>query len=102
MEDIILVTGRHITRSWINIAFSENPGVEQVSFGVRVSGDSGAYLHERNVSGGQLKLGPSGEVSSKSYCILGNHALIMPNASRIRTSPKISAYLFEGTAPPAS
>jgi len=63
MEDIILVTGRHLARSWINVAFSESLGGSQVSFKVRGSGDSNVHLEDRDVRGGELKLGPSGEVS---------------------------------------
>ena len=62
MEDIILVTGCHLARSWVNVAFSENRGGAQVSFGVRVYGSSGVHFDEQNMSGRGLKLGPSGEV----------------------------------------
>ena len=63
MEDIILVTGRHLARSWIYGTFAENQSFAQVSFGVRVSGVSGVSLHQRDVNGGELKLGPRGNVS---------------------------------------
>jgi len=63
MEDIVLVTGRHLARSWISVAFSESLGGSQVSFKVRASGDSNVHLEERDVRGGELKFGPSGEVS---------------------------------------
>ncbi|KAI0288772.1 hypothetical protein BC826DRAFT_1036136 [Russula brevipes] len=49
-EDIILVTGRHLARSWINVAFSETREVH-------------------SISGGELKLGPSGENLPKDQCI---------------------------------
>jgi len=62
MEDIILVTGRHLARSWINAIFSECSGRAQVSFVARVTGSSSIHLEERNAAGGDLKLGPSGEV----------------------------------------
>ena len=62
MEDIILVTGCHLARSWVNVAFSENRGGAQVSFGVQVYGSSGVHFDEQNMSGRGLKLGPSGEV----------------------------------------
>jgi len=38
MEDIILVTGCHRTRSYTNVIFSESQDGAQVSFGVRVGG----------------------------------------------------------------
>jgi hypothetical protein len=66
MEDIILVTGRHLARSWINVVFSESRAGAHLSFVVRVSGDSGVRLEERSVTGGDLKLGPSGEVGLRS------------------------------------
>ena len=62
MEDIILVTGRHLARSWINAIFSEYRVRAEVSFVAQVTGDSSIHLEERNASGGDLKLGPSGEV----------------------------------------
>ena len=61
-EDIILVTGRHLARSWINVAFSDTRGDAQVSFVARVTGYSSVLLEDRSSSGGALKLGPSGEV----------------------------------------
>ena len=65
MEDIILITGRHLARSWASVAFSETRGDARVSFGVRVSPGPGfnVRLEERDVIGGELKLGPCGEVS---------------------------------------
>jgi hypothetical protein len=66
MEDIILVTGTHRTRSWTNVAF---PGgqVAQVSFGANVAtrGDTVAinwkFSHECS-RGAVLNCGPNGEV----------------------------------------
>ncbi len=68
MEDIILVTGRHLAKSWVRTVFSEIRGGAQVSFVVKVSGDSVVRLEERSVSGAQLKFGPNGEV--EFYTIL--------------------------------
>ena len=66
MEDIILVTGRHLARSWVRAVFSEIRGGTETSFIARVSGDSVVHLEERNVSGAQLEFGPNGEVR---FCI---------------------------------
>jgi hypothetical protein len=63
MEDIILVTGRHLARSWVSVLFSEYRTGARVSFVAQAAGDSGVRLQERSMSGGDLKLGPSGEVS---------------------------------------
>jgi hypothetical protein len=69
MEDIILITGRHLARSWASVAFSETRGDARVSFGVQVSPGFNVHFEERDVSGGELKLGPCGKVS---FCtILG-------------------------------
>jgi hypothetical protein len=62
MGDIILVTGRHLARSWINVVFSGRSRDAQVSFKVEVTGDLHVNLEERDMSGAELKLGPSGEV----------------------------------------
>ena len=60
-EDIILVTGHHRTKSWINVAFTQGGRNAGVSF-VQASSDSHVYLEQKYVRGGQLKLGPTGEV----------------------------------------
>ena len=64
MEDIILVTGCHLAKSWVSVTFSDNKGGSEASFGVRVSRNSGVQFDERSVNGRGLKLGPSGEVGA--------------------------------------
>ena len=66
MEDIILVTGRHLARSWVSVVFSESRGGAQLSFVVQATGNSGIRLEERSATGGGLKLGPSGEVGLRA------------------------------------
>ena len=67
MEDIVLVTGAHRTRSSTNVAFPGGQGDAQVSFGAKVArlGDIVAvkwnFSHERN-RGAVLNCGRSGEV----------------------------------------
>lgn len=65
MEDVVLVTGCHRTRSWTNIVFSENRNGAQVSFGVRV-GISGSDINwqfsREQIRGVVLNIGPSGDV----------------------------------------
>lgn len=61
MGDIILVTGRYLARSWINVAFSGSSRGAQVTFKVATR-DLRIDLEERDVSGAELKLGPRGEV----------------------------------------
>jgi hypothetical protein len=62
MEDIILVTGRHLARSWVSALFSGCRAGAQVSFLAQVSGHSGVRLQERSATGGDLRIGPRGEV----------------------------------------
>ena len=66
MEDVVLVTGCHRTRSWTNIVFSENRNGAQVSFSVRV-GISGSdinwqFSREQIRGGVVVNIGPSGDV----------------------------------------
>lgn len=67
MEDIVLVTGTHRTRSSTNVAFPGGQADAQASFGAKVDhrGDivtiNWKFLHERN-RGAVLNCGPSGEV----------------------------------------
>jgi hypothetical protein len=67
MEDIILVTGTHRTRSWTNVAFPGGQVDAQVSFGANVAarGEIVAinwqFSHEYS-RGAVLNYGPNGEV----------------------------------------
>ena len=67
MEDIILVTGRHLAKSWVRAVFSESWGGTQVSFVAKALSGNSVRLEERNVSGAQLEFGPNGEVG---FCII--------------------------------
>ena len=40
MEDIVLVTGAHLTRSWTNVAFLEDQTDARVSFEFQVAADA--------------------------------------------------------------
>ena len=66
MEDIILVTGCHRTRSWTNIAFYEGQADARASFGVKVTDIYGNSVNwqasSQQVQGAVLSHGPSGEV----------------------------------------
>ena len=67
MEDIILITGTHRTRSFTNVAFLGGQGHAEVSFGAEVTDVLGhttidwQILHEQN-RGAMLNRGPIGEV----------------------------------------
>jgi hypothetical protein len=65
MEEIILVTGCDRARSWTNIAFLENQGDAQVSFGVNVEGldtSINFQFSPENARGAVLRYGPEGTV----------------------------------------
>ena len=62
MEDIILVTGRHLAKSWINVAFTQRRPDAGVSFDIQVYNDSQVHLEQQHVHWGELKLGPTGKV----------------------------------------
>ena len=68
MEDIILVTGCHLTRSWVNIAFLGYHTDARVSFGVDVSDEDGPKvdikwrLSPDRIRGAELSRGPNGKV----------------------------------------
>ena len=64
MEEIILVTGRDLTRSWTNIAFLEADA--QVSFGAKVEGPDtivNFQFSPEHAQGAMLHHGPEGTVS---------------------------------------
>jgi hypothetical protein len=65
-EDIVLVTGCHLARSWATIAFQERE--EQIAFGVQVSGVSNVswQFTPEGAQGVMYNLGPSGQVR---FCI---------------------------------
>lgn len=76
MEDIVLVTGTHRTRSWTNVAFPGGQVDAQVSFGANVAtrGDTVAinwkFSHECS-RGAALNCGPNGEVRHYHLVCIG-------------------------------
>lgn len=67
MEEIILVTGCDLTRSWTNMAFLGGRADAQVSFGVEVKGSPGNPIinfqfSPGRVRGAVLHRGPEGTV----------------------------------------
>src|SRR6266850_5344580 len=72
MEEIILVTGRDRTKSWVNVAFLGCEAEAQVSFAFRVVKGPGDSI-EWQVSPGKigeavLAQGPSGQVRKFAIC----------------------------------
>ncbi len=102
MEDIILVTGYHCTRSYTNVIFSESQDGAQVSFSVRVGG-SGADIEWRfsreQIGGVVVKCGPSGDVrpfSQHDDCNLGQ---LFPHIDGFRIFLRINVFSYEGSVP---
>jgi hypothetical protein len=63
MEEIILVTGCDLTKSWINVAFLGNQVDARVSFGVEVDDRDASikFQHSpKHVRGAVLNKGPRG------------------------------------------
>jgi hypothetical protein len=96
MEDIILVTGCHLTRSFVNVAFSKSQDDVQVTFGV-CAGDSKAEIAWRfsrePIHGAMVKYGPDGDV--RPCNLLGD---VQPQTALtctggFRTFPRTSVFL---------
>jgi len=63
MDEIILVTGCHRTRSWANVTFLEGQTHAQASFGVKVNGvDINWQFSLGNAHGAVCNWGPEGNV----------------------------------------
>ncbi len=63
MEEIVLVTGMHLTRSWANVAFFEGQTNGQASLGVEVAyGGIKWQCSPGSVRGGVRSWGPGGKV----------------------------------------
>ena len=64
MEDIVLVTGTHLTRSWINVAFLEDQTDSWVSFEFQRAADTSINWHVSpdRIIGAVLNSGPTGKV----------------------------------------
>ena len=67
MEDIVLVTGTHRTRSWTNVAFPGGCKDAQASFGAKVDLRSDIvtvnwHFSQEHNRGAILNCGPDGEV----------------------------------------
>ncbi|KAH8981177.1 hypothetical protein EDB92DRAFT_210315 [Lactarius akahatsu] len=74
MGDIVLVTGRHRTRSWTNVAFYESRAIAQASFGVQITNDDGTasvnwQVSRERIQGAMLTQGPSGADLPEDQCI---------------------------------
>ncbi|KAI0295982.1 hypothetical protein BC826DRAFT_257847 [Russula brevipes] len=98
MEDIILVTGCHLTRSFVNVAFSKSQNDVQVTFGV-CAGDSKAEIAWRfsrePIHGAMVKYGPDGDNLPENQCIF-------VRGFRASRPLRILPVKIEGTAEPTA
>ncbi|KAI0272702.1 hypothetical protein BC834DRAFT_360256 [Gloeopeniophorella convolvens] len=73
MEDVVLVTGRHLTKSWANTTFSEGQADAKVSLGVQLDAVAGVNIawnfSRKDICGAMLNIGPSGEGLPEDQCI---------------------------------
>jgi hypothetical protein len=93
-EDIILVTGCHLAKSWATIAF-QNRG-DQVAFRYHVSGDSNVTWHF-TPKGVPYNLGPSGQVRFVNFSCFNRPRKVMVELFRIRIYWRISVYSLEAS-----
>ncbi|KAI9440174.1 hypothetical protein BJY52DRAFT_1129192 [Lactarius psammicola] len=93
MEDILLVTGCHRTRSWTNIAFNEVQAGAQLSLKVDVADALGANVHwgisNVRIQGTVHNQGPSGEVCGAQIANLPENQCIFVRGFRVKRTLKI-------------
>jgi hypothetical protein len=101
MEEIILITGLHLTRSWANVVFLEDRENSHASFGVKVDNDSGITWQflPGSVQGGMGGCGPQGKV-----CQLARYLemTLRWSCTLVRTYPRTNVFLYEGFVLPVS
>jgi hypothetical protein len=95
MEEIVLVTGSHLTRSWANVAFFEGQTNGQASLGVNVTHGPDMSIHWQcspgSVRGGVRSWGPEGKV-----CWFAETLMAFSRSFPLfRIYQKINAYLYE-------
>ena len=98
-EDIILVTGCHLTRTWATIALQEG---EQVSFGVHVSGVSDVMWQFMREGAQELLtiLDRVARCVSVYFSCLNRTRQVMVELFLIRIYRRISAYSLEASVLP--
>ena len=103
MEDVVLVTGTHRTRSWTNVAFPGGQVDGLVSFGANVATRGAVvtvnwkFSHEYS-RGAVLNYGPNGEVRQCLSLRWPLNPQLLPDFVHSRTYQKTNAYLYEGIA----
>ena len=103
MEDVVLVTGTHRTRSWTNVAFPGGQVDGLVSFGANVATRGAVvtvnwkFSHEYS-RGAVLNYGPNGEVRQCLSLRWPLNPQLLPDFVHSRAYQKTNAYLYEGIA----
>ncbi|KAI0248977.1 hypothetical protein BJV78DRAFT_731427 [Lactifluus subvellereus] len=95
MDDIILVTGRHLARSSTNVAFFGHEGEREVSFRVRVPNSFGVewQFSRQDIRGLAYNCGPSGSDLPQNQCIF-------IRGFRVRRRLRILPRLLGAAVPP--
>jgi hypothetical protein len=82
MGDIILVTERHRTRSWTNVAFFEGQANARASFGVQITNDVSTRVNwqvsHEHIQGAMLCQGPSGPVCGAEFVRANKYETLRP------------------------
>ncbi|KAF8261604.1 hypothetical protein EI94DRAFT_1745593 [Lactarius quietus] len=95
MEDIVLVTGAHLTRSWTNVAFLGDQTDARVSFEFQVAPDTSINWHAPpdRIIGAVLNPGPIGMDLPEDQCIF-------IRGFRVTRKLKILPRMLKGAAGP--
>jgi hypothetical protein len=95
MEEIVLVTGCHLTRSWANVTFLEGQAHAQASFGINVSQGHGVCINWHfslgTAQGVVCNWGPEGTVRQFARNVHFQKSEI--DVAHIRTYQRTNAYL---------
>ena len=97
MEEIILVTGCDLSKSWANIAFFGNQADSRVSFGVRVENPDPTITFQfspENAQGAVLHHGPEGEVRCMPFETIDKLRQLSHTSLPVRTCLRINVYSF--------
>jgi hypothetical protein len=97
MEEIVLVTGLHLTRSWANVAFWEGHANGQASIGVNVTRGPEVTVDWQclpgSVQGGVRSWGPEGKVGQFG---MDSKITLKRSCASFRTCQRTNVYFYEG------
>lgn len=99
MEEIVLVTGCHLTRTWANVTFLEGQTHAQASFGINVTQGRDVCINwhfsHGNTQGVVCSWGPEGPVCQ--FAGYNDFQNSETGLARIRTYQRTNAYLSAGS-----